>query len=375
MPHSEADQRLAALIEAIKPVVPAFETAAWARLDSLTKPPRSLGRLEELAARVSCVQCTVRPSVERKRIFLMAADHGVVVEGVSGYPQDVTAQMVANFSAGGAAVNQLAASVGAELTLVDIGVASDVSALAGVLHKKLAPGTHNIAQGPAMSVDLAAQAVLIGADLAMQAADAGVRLLGTGEMGIGNTTPATALTCAFTGADPTDVTGRGTGLDDEGVRRKVAVVQRALEANAASLGDPLETLAALGGFEIAGLAGVILGAAHARICVVVDGFISGAAALAAVALSPTCLGYLMPSHRSAEPGHRAVLEHLGLTPVLELDMRLGEGTGTALAFGIIDAACRMMSGMATFAEAGVATAETAAGVSGAVSAEDGDPPV
>ncbi len=272
--------------------------------------------------------------------------------------------MVANFAAGGAAINQMAASVGADLALVDVGVAADLSAFPGVLHRKLAAGTQNIAHGPAMSREVAAQAVLVGAELARQAADEGVQLLGTGEMGIGNTTAASALTCAYTGASPKDVTGRGTGLDDAGVARKAAVVTRALEVNAAALDDPLETLAALGGFEIAGLAGVILGAAASKTCVVVDGFISGAAALAAAALQPACLDYVFPSHRSAEPGHTVVLAHLGLEPVLELDMRLGEGTGAALAFGIVDAACRMMSGMATFAEAGVATSAEADGAAG-----------
>ncbi len=346
------------LVGDIVPPDPAWESAAWERLDALTKPPRSLGRLEELAARVACVQRTTRPDVSRKRIVLMAGDHGVVAEGVSPYPQDVTWQMVANFVRGGAAINQLAASVRAELTLVDIGVASDVSALDCVVHAKVAPGTANIAMGPAMSAEHAVEALLTGIRLAREAAAEGVSLLGTGEMGIGNTTAATALTCAFTGADPDEATGRGTGLDDAGVRHKSSVVRRALKANAGALADPFHTLAALGGFEIAGLAGVILGAASSETCVVVDGFISGAAALAAVALCPACLGYVFPSHRSAERGHALVLEHLGLNPVLDLDMRLGEGTGAALAFGIIDAACRMMSGMATFAEAGVSDAPT-----------------
>lgn len=347
---------LAELVASIVPVDDSWQDRAWQRLDSLTKPPRSLGRLEEIAARVAGIQQTLAPRVDHKRIVLMAGDHGIVAEGVSPYPQEVTAQMVANFASGGAAINQLAASVGAELTLVDAGVAADVSSAGNVRVRKIEGGTRNMVRGPAMSTSLAIEALLMGADFACEAAADGVDVLGTGEMGIGNTTPAAALTCAYTTATPADVVGPGTGLDAEGVRHKAEVVTRALEVNASELGHPLSTLAALGGFEIAGLAGLMLGAASARIPVVVDGFISGAAALSAVALCPACLGYLLPSHRSAEPGHTVLLEHLGLIPVLDLDMRLGEGTGAALALAIVDASCRMMSGMATFDEAGVTTA-------------------
>ncbi len=260
-PDGTQQVRLQRLLESIRPVDPQRASEAWDRLDSLTKPPRSLGRLEEVAARVATVQATTRPTVDSKRIVLMAADHGVVAEGVSPYPQDVTWQMVANFSAGGAAINQIAQSVGAELTLVDMGVAADVSQLPGVVDHKLGPGTANIAEGPAMSREAAVEALLFGAQLAGKAADEGVQLLGTGEMGIGNTTSASALTCAYTGARPEQVTGRGTGLDDAGVERKIRVIARALACNAETTGDPVGVLAALGGFEIAGLAGVILGAA------------------------------------------------------------------------------------------------------------------
>jgi nicotinate-nucleotide--dimethylbenzimidazole phosphoribosyltransferase len=350
---------LLALIASVTPTDAGWLPRAAARLDSLTKPPGSLGRLEELAARVACVQETVRPKAARKRIVLMAADHGVVAEGVSPYPQDVTMQMVENFAHGGAAINQLAATARAELTLVDIGVAGDLSELDGIVHAKLAQGTANFVQGPAMTRALCAEAILVGARLAQEAAADGVELIGTGEMGIGNTTAATALTCAFTGVAPLSVTGPGTGLDDAGIVRKAAVVGRALEVNAGLLTDPLGILAALGGLEIAGLAGVVIGAAASRRCVVVDGYISGAAALAALRICPGCADYVFPSHRSAEPGHAVVLVALGLEPVLDLDMRLGEGTGAALAFGIIEAACRMMSGMATFAEAGVSDADDA----------------
>ena len=347
------ERLLAEAIAAVGPTDPADEQRAWARLDSLTKPPRSLGRLEELAARVARIQGTDHPRVERKVIVLAAGDHGVVSEGVAPYPQDVTWQMVANIAGGGAAVNQIASSVGASVVVYDVGVASDVSGLEGVVVRKVAEGTSNIAAGPAMTREECAQAVLVGIDAAEDLAGAGCTLIGTGEMGIGNSTSAAALTAAFTGAAPETVCGRGTGLDDAGVTRKVAVVRRALEVNEPSELDPLGILAALGGFEIAALAGVVIGAARAGVSVVTDGFISGAGALAAIRLCPDARDYLFPSHLSVEPGHAVVLSALGLDPVLELDMRLGEGTGAALAFSIIDAACSVISGMATFAEAGV----------------------
>lgn len=350
------EDQLAAATAAVRPADPAAVERAWARLDSLTKPPRSLGRLEEVAAAVACVQDDVRPSVERKVVLLMAGDHGVVAEGVAAYPQDVTWQMVANFAAGGAAICQLTASVGAEVRVTDVGVARDVSGVPGVRVAKVAPGTANMAAGPAMDREMCAQAVMVGIEAAREAADEGFTLIGTGDMGIGNTTPSSALTCAFAGADPSDAVGAGTGLDAAGIARKADVIRRALEVNRVDTLDPLGKLAAVGGLEIAALAGVIIGAAERRTCVVSDGFISGAATLAALALCPAAGDYVFPSHLSAEPGHALVLEALGMEPVLRLDMRLGEGTGAALAMGIIDAACRMMSGMATFAEAGVSEA-------------------
>ncbi|MDZ4178669.1 MAG: nicotinate-nucleotide--dimethylbenzimidazole phosphoribosyltransferase [Coriobacteriia bacterium] len=341
------------LIASIESTDPVHETSAWEHLDSLTKPPRSLGRLEAVAARVARIQMTTRPDVGKKAIILAAGDHGVVAEGVSPYPQDVTWQMVANFVAGGAAINQLAAAAGAELLLYDVGVARDISAMKDVRHRKVAPGTANMAAGPAMTLEQMERAVLIGADAAFEAIDAGCRLLGTGEMGIGNTTAAAALTAAYTGEPVESVVGAGTGLDADGVARKAEVVRRALAVNSVSGLDAGGVLAAVGGLEIAALAGVFLGAALRQTCCVADGFISGAAALAAVRMCPDAADYILPSHLSLEPGHRVVLDALGLEPVLQLDMRLGEGTGAALAFGIIEGACRMLSGMATFAEAGV----------------------
>lgn len=348
--------QLVAVIESVQPTSEAAEKTAWERLDQLTKPPRSLGRLEEIAARVARIQQTDHPSVERKAILLMAGDHGVVAEGVSPFPQDVTWQMVANFVSGGAAINQLAASVGAEVRIYDVGIVRDVD-LPGVEVRKVGYGTGNMVHGPAMSREDCAKAVLVGVEAAREAAQEGVTLLGTGEMGIGNSTAAAALAAVFTNSDPVVVVGRGTGLDDAGVVRKAGVIRAAFEQNNIAELDVLGVLAAVGGFEIAALAGVVIGAAEEGVCVVSDGFISGAATLAAVALCPNARDYVFPSHLSVEPGHRVVLDALGFEPVLELDMRLGEGTGAALAMGIIDAACRMMSGMVTFAEAGVSGAE------------------
>ncbi|MCG2808131.1 MAG: nicotinate-nucleotide--dimethylbenzimidazole phosphoribosyltransferase [Coriobacteriia bacterium] len=351
------ESELNAVIGAIAPTDPAAEEAAWTRLDNLTTPPRSLGRVEGLAARVACVQGTDRPSVAKKVVLLMAGDHGVVEEGVAVYPQDVTWQMVANIVGKGAAINQFAASVGADVLVHDVGVIRDLSDMPGVVIRKVAPGTRNMAVGPAMTREEAAQAVMVGVQAARDAVAAGAELISTGDMGIGNTTPASALTAVFADAEPALVCGRGTGLDDEGVAHKVAVVERALQVNGVNELDPLGVLAAVGGLEIAALAGVVLGAAEQRTCVVFDGFISGSAALAAVRICPAAADYLFPSHRSVEPGHSVQLDALGLEPVLELDMRLGEGTGGALTMGIIDAACRMISNMATFAEAGVSDKE------------------
>ncbi|MBW6468651.1 MAG: nicotinate-nucleotide--dimethylbenzimidazole phosphoribosyltransferase [Coriobacteriia bacterium] len=353
------NERLQHLIDSIRPTDPLAEERAWERLDSLTKPPRSLGRLEEIAAALARIQGTDHPSVDRRAIILMAGDHGVVAEGVSPYPQSVTWQMVANFAAGGAAINQIASSVGADLLLYDLGVVGDTSVLAGVNQAKVVGGTANMRHGPALTRDQAVEALLAGAQAATEAADGGVRLLGTGEMGIGNTTAAAALTAAYTRTPVERVVGPGTGLDHAGVAHKMAVVGDALSRNVTHDSDALDVLAALGGAEIAGLAGVMLGGAARGACVLVDGFISGAAALAAVALCPPCRHYLLASHRSMEPGHTVQLDHLGMMPVLDLDLRLGEGTGAALAMALVDAACRMLSGMATFQEAGVSGSESA----------------
>ncbi|GAB4285572.1 MAG: nicotinate-nucleotide--dimethylbenzimidazole phosphoribosyltransferase [Coriobacteriia bacterium] len=347
------EQRLRDVIAGVTAPDTSFEESAWERLDSLTKPPRSLGKLEAIVARIAMLQRTEQPSVTPMAIVLMAGDHGVTAQGVSPYPSEVTAQMVANFAAGGAAINQLARHAGARLVLVDVGVAGDVSGIDGVVHANVRPGTADFSAGPAMAREEAAEAVLVGVRVAQELAEDGVRLVGTGEMGIGNSTAAAALTAAYCAADPASVAGAGTGLDRAGVEHKARVIARALEVNGARDLDALGVLAAVGGLEIAGLAGVFIGCATRGLPVVSDGFIAGAAALAAVRLCPAVSGYLFPSHRSAEPGHDTVLAALDLTPVLDLDMRLGEGTGAALAMDIMAAACEVMSGMATFASAGV----------------------
>lgn len=350
----EAEQRLAHVMASVHPVDAAFSEVAWARLDSLTKPPRSLGMLETIAARVASIQRTDHPDVSEKVVLLMAGDHGVVAEGVSAFPQDVTWQMVANFATGGAAINALASSVGARVIVHDVGVARDISEFAGVEHVKVASGTANMAQGPAMTAEECARAVLVGVDAAFRAVEAGAKLIATGEMGIGNTTAATAIASVLADVDPATIVGAGTGLADDRLAHKADVVRRAVRVNALDVrSHPLEVLAAVGGLEIAAMAGVVIGAAARGVAVVSDGVISGAAALVAVRACPACAGWLFPSHRSVEPAHAVILEALGLEPVLSLDMRLGEGTGAALTMGVIDAACAMMSGMATFEDAGV----------------------
>jgi len=355
--ESEAEQRVETLLAEINGVDTTTDDQYWARLDSLTKPPRSLGTLESVAVRVARIQQTERPDVSEKVIIVAAGDHGVVASGVSPYPQEVTAQMVANISAGGAAINQIAASVGARLIVADVGVAGVEGEFPGVLGMRVASGTRNMATGPAMTRDECARALQTGVTLAREAVGAGAQLVGTGEMGIGNTTAASALTSAFTDTPPETVVGPGTGLDADGVKNKIAVVEQALAANKTAELDPVGVLSAVGGLEIAALAGVVIGCAIERVPVVIDGFISSAAALAAVRIAPDTAGYIIASHLSTEPGHRAVLEALDLEPLLELDMRLGEGSGAALGMGVIDAACRVMSGMATFAEAGVSDSD------------------
>jgi len=347
---------LTKLLERICPPPSAAGRAARERLDQLTKPPGSLGRLEELAWRLAEITGRCPPRLDRPVIFTLAADHGVVAEGVSAYPQIVTAQMVENFLRGGAAVNVLARWAGAEVVVADVGVAAPLAAHPSLRSIRIAPGTRNMTRGPAMTRDEMLAAVEAGIALVEAERAAGLDLAGTGEMGIGNTTAASAMVAALTGAAVEDVTGPGTGVDEAGRRRKVDAISRALDVNRPEAGDPLDVLAKVGGLEIAGLVGVTLAAAALRIPVVVDGFISGAAALAAVRLKPEVRACLLASHRSAEPGHRHVLEALELAPYLDLGLRLGEGTGAALCIGLARSAVAVLTEMATFASAGVSGA-------------------
>lgn len=329
---------------------------AGQRLNSLTKPLGSLGRLEEIAARIVAIREELRPACGKKAIFTFAADHGVTDEGVSAYPKAVTRQMVLNFLSGGAAINVLCRHLGIDVVVVDIGVDGETSELAGLLRKKIAPGTKNMARGPAMSTAEMYGALQVGVELADDAAENRSTLIGTGEMGIGNTTAASAITAVLAGQPVADVTGRGAGLDDAGWRRKVQVIERSLAVNQPDPSEPLEVLQKVGGLEIAGLTGLILGAAARRIPVVVDGFISSAAAALACAIQPRTRQFLFAAHRSSEPGHAALLRFIGQTPLLDLHMRLGEGTGAALAMTLIESAIRLLNEMATFSSAGVSPA-------------------
>ena len=345
-------------IDRIQPTDTRLLAQAQTRLDRLTKPIGSLGRLEELAARYVMITGELKPKVPRGAVFTFAADHGVTTEGVSAYPSAVTPQMVLNFLRGGAGVNVLARHVGIEVRVVDIGVDFDFAGLPGLIHRKVMPGTKNLLVESAMNSTQAEHALQIGIDLATEAAQEGIGLIGTGEMGIGNTTASSAITAVMTSRPVSEVTGRGTGIDDAGHARKIEVIERALAFHQLDAADAMEVLAAVGGLEIGGLAGLMLGAAAARIPVVLDGFIAGAAALIAVGLQPRCKDYLIASHRSVERGHQAILDHLGLKPLLDLDLRLGEGTGACLGMGLVCGAIKILTEMATFDEAGVSERRT-----------------
>ncbi len=340
---------------AIAPPDEAAAARAAERQARLTKPPGSLGRLEALAARIAGITARDRPRLERRVVVVAAADHGVARHGVSAYPQQVTAQMVANFVAGGGAINVLADHAGARVRFVDAGVVEEIAGGENLLRLRLGPGSADITQGPAMPRPLAERALAEGITLLEAERDGeGVDIVGCGDMGIANSTAAAAIVAAVTGRPPRSVTGRGTGIDDRRFEDKVSAVERALAVNAPDATDGAGLLAAIGGFEIGVLAGVYLAAASARIPALIDGLISGAAALVAVAVEPRVQGYLVASHRSMEPGHTATLEHLELEPLLELGLRLGEGTGAALGITLCVAACRLLDEMATFEEAGVA---------------------
>jgi nicotinate-nucleotide--dimethylbenzimidazole phosphoribosyltransferase len=348
------------LTETIARIAPLDETAmqaARARQATLTKPQGSLGRLEALSIQLAGITGQPRPRVPRKAVIVMAGDHGVTRNGVSAYPSAVTPQMVLNFLHGGAAINVLARQAGARVTVVDVGVASAFADAADLVRRKVAYGTADFTRGPAMTAAQAEAAIQVGVDVVAAEAAAGLDLVATGDMGIGNTTPSAAIVATLSGLPVAAVTGRGTGVDDAGLARKIAAIEAALAVNRPDPTDAFDVLCKLGGLEIAGLAGVIIGAASRRVPIVIDGFISGAAAVIAVGLVPAARPYLIASHRSVEIGHAAVFKVLGVRPLFDFDLRLGEGTGAVLAFHIVEAACRILDEMATFGEAGVSEKE------------------
>lgn len=340
-------------IKMIKPLDAKVMALARARQDTLTKPQGSLGRLELLSVQLAGIQGKPIPQIRHKAIITMAGDHGVVAEGVSAFPQEVTPQMVYNFLGGGAGINVIARQVGARIIVVDMGVAGELKAHPQLLSRKIAPGTRNMAIGPAMSEAEATKAIETGIEIVSTEIAKGLDIVGTGDMGIGNTTASSAICAVMTGRLVAEVTGRGTGVDDKQLAHKIAVINKALAVNQPDSRQPLAVLAKVGGFEIGGLVGVMLGAAANRIPVVIDGFISGAAGLIAIALAPGLKDFVIPAHVSVEAGHRWILSHLGLKPLLDLDMRLGEGTGAALGIFLSETAARVLAEMSTFAEAGV----------------------
>jgi nicotinate-nucleotide--dimethylbenzimidazole phosphoribosyltransferase len=340
-------------IAQIQPLDEAAPRAARARQNQLTKPPGSLGRLEALSIQLAGITTQPRPRFNHSIVITMAGDHGVAQQGVSAYPSEVTPQMVLNFLHGGAAINVLARHVGARVVVVDMGVSADLPPHPELVNSKIARGTRDLSVGSAMTRDEARRAVEAGIEIVTREIERGADIVATGDMGIGNTTPSSAIVAAITRRPVAQVTGRGTGVDDAGLARKVATIERALVVNMPNVSDGLDVLRKIGGFEIGGLAGVILGAAARRVPVVIDGFISGAAALIAYTLAPSVQPYLIAAHRSVEIGHRAMLDHMRLTPLFDLDLRLGEGTGAALGISLCLAACKILDEMATFADAGV----------------------
>ena len=346
-------------IRMIRPVKAEFAEKAQIRLDNLTKPLGSLGRLEEFAKRLVAITENSMPALDRKVIFTFAGDHGVSEEGVSAYPKEVTRQMVFNFINGGAGINVLARHAGAEVVVVDIGVDFDFAPLVGERHtvplltKKVVRGTRNMRKGPAMSRQEAERCIETGIRLAEEYAGKGYEIMGTGDMGIANTTPSSAIAAVLTGRSVPDLTGRGTGIDDDALKCKIIVIEDSIAVNNPDPTDPIDVLSKVGGAEIGGIAGLIIGAASVKIPVIVDGFISAAGALIAHSLEPNTKDYMFAAHNSVEKGHKVILEKIGLKPILDLDMRLGEGTGAALAMLMIEAGLKIYKEMATFGEAGV----------------------
>ncbi|MGH2496484.1 MAG: nicotinate-nucleotide--dimethylbenzimidazole phosphoribosyltransferase [Ktedonobacteraceae bacterium] len=349
-------QKILDRIASVTPLDKDTMEAARTRQQELTKPAGSLGRLEDIAIQIAGITGHALPKIERKAVIVMAGDHGVTAEGVSAYPSEVTPQMVYNFLRGGAAINALAKYAGAQVVIVDIGVAADI-VHPNLLSRKVAHGTANMAKGPAMTQAHMVEAISVGMDVFEAQFEQGIDLVATGDMGIGNTTASSAIAAALLGKPVALVTGRGTGINDEQLAHKISVIESALEQNKPDPQDPFDVLMKVGGFEIAGLVGVIIAAAARRVPVVIDGLISGAAALLAVEMNPTIREYLLAGHTSVEQGHRLMLERMNLVPLLDLQLRLGEGTGAVLAMSIIEAALHAHNEMATFAEAGVSEKE------------------
>ncbi|MDD2365691.1 MAG: nicotinate-nucleotide--dimethylbenzimidazole phosphoribosyltransferase [Desulfuromonadaceae bacterium] len=340
-------------ISRIKPVDKEKLEQAQRRLDNKTKPQGSLGRLEEFARRIVAISGVQDPDVSKKIIFTFAGDHGVTVEGVSLFPREVTPQMVLNFLSGGAGINVLSRHVGAEVRVVDVGVDYDFEGMSGLIHKKVARGTKNFSKGPAMSREQMVAALTVGIELADQCRADGVGLVGTGEMGIGNTTPSSAIIAAISGKTVAEVTHRGTGIGDAALVNKIRVIELGLALNKPDSKDPLDVLEKVGGFEIAAITGLVLGCAANSIPVVIDGFISTAGALIASELHPCVREYVFAAHQSVEIGHAFMLERIGAEPILDLKFRLGEGTGAALAMTLIESGVKILKEMATFEQAGV----------------------
>jgi len=350
--------KLKEVISQIQPLDESAMQAARNRQNMLTKPAGSLGRLEEMSIQLAGIMHKSIPTIKDKVIITMAGDHGVVAEGVSAYPQEVTPQMVLNFLTGGAAINVLARHIGARVVVVDMGVAHDIPTTdERLIRRRVNSGTMNLAKGPAMTRAQAEESIQSGIEIALAEIARGADIIGTGDMGIGNTTPSGAIACVLMNQPPEKIAGRGTGVDDDGLKRKISVIARALDVNIPNANDGLDVLTKVGGFEIGGLAGVMIGAASKNTPVMVDGFISTAAAMIAVSLAPICKDYLIAAHRSKESGHGMMLEWLSLKPLLDLDLRLGEGTGAALGISMAEAACKILAEMATFGEAGVSEKE------------------
>ena len=344
---------LSRTIANIRPLDTTSMAKARERQDMLTKPTGSLGRLEQLSIQIAGIQGKPVPQIQQKAVIVMAADHGVVARGTSAYPQEVTAQMVSNFLHGGAGINVIGRQVGARVIIVDMGIAVKLEAAPRLISRRIAAGTQDMSKGPAMTVAQAKRALETGIEIVTAEVKKGLDIVATGDMGIGNTTASSAICAIMIGKTVTEVTGRGTGLDDKQLQHKIRIINEAIAFNKPDSSQPLEVLAKVGGFEIGGLSGVILGAAAHRVPVIIDGFISGAAALIAAGLCPQSKDYMIAGHCSVEPGHKLLLQYLSLRPLLDLDMRLGEGTGAALAMSLAETSVRILNEMATFAEAGV----------------------